>query len=179
MILGERNGRTGQPIHDFFDTLVFSVWVTNCLSSPESVGLRGMSVSVRTAGQSRANQDAGRHSFPLTSRSWRQCSTGQQDAPHPSPPAARHPQGRGAQQAAGQSAHRPGRRHALHPGCAAAQEDSESVVLLVPQKPRLGRASHRRPVVVYFWTALEVREGRRHPAGRWTAKRPACGPSSQ
>ena len=50
----------------------------------------------------------------------------QEDAHHPAPPAAGHPQRRGAQQAAGPRDHRAGRRPAQHPGRAAAQEDRES-----------------------------------------------------
>uniref|UniRef100_A0A8I3PS44 Core Histone H2A/H2B/H3 domain-containing protein n=1 Tax=Canis lupus familiaris TaxID=9615 RepID=A0A8I3PS44_CANLF len=49
----------------------------------------------------------------------------QEDAHHPAPPAAGHPQRRGAQQAAGPRDHRAGRRPAQHPGRAAAQEDRE------------------------------------------------------
>ncbi|EDL32562.1 mCG140853 [Mus musculus] len=49
----------------------------------------------------------------------------QEDAHHPAPPAAGHPQRRGAQQAVGPRDHRAGRRPAQHPGRAAAQEDRE------------------------------------------------------
>jgi hypothetical protein len=55
-----------------------------------------------------------------------QCGKGQQeDAHHPWPPAAGHPQRPEAQQAAGPCDHRAGRRPAQYPGRAAAQEDRE------------------------------------------------------
>ncbi|CAO2607016.1 hypothetical protein LEMLEM_LOCUS13142, partial [Lemmus lemmus] len=53
------------------------------------------------------------------------CARQQEDAHHPAPPAAGHPQRRGAQQAAGPRDHRAGRRPAQHPGGAVAQEDGE------------------------------------------------------
>ncbi|KAL7401743.1 hypothetical protein ABVT39_004062 [Epinephelus coioides] len=55
----------------------------------------------------------------------KRCLRQQEDPYHPPSPAAGCPQRRGAQQAAGRSDHRSGRRAAQHPGCSAAQEDRE------------------------------------------------------
>ncbi|CAF95821.1 unnamed protein product [Tetraodon nigroviridis] len=59
------------------------------------------------------------------------CPRQQEDAHHPAAPAAGRAQRRGAEQAAGRSDHRPGRRAAQHPGGAAAQEDGEGQVSAV------------------------------------------------
>ncbi|CAF89506.1 unnamed protein product, partial [Tetraodon nigroviridis] len=71
----------------------------------------------------------------------------QEDQDHPAAPAAGRAQRRGAEQAAGRSDHRPGRRAAQHPGGAATQEEREGVQISLrcPSPPTaLLRATHLR-----------------------------------